>query len=162
MVKSVFGPYREVITLIPRYKETGNQLHDHCVKNLILLNELGAKVVAITTDNNRVNENMFKAFGINRGNISIGFHPLTNENFFAFYDSVHIVINLRNNWITKKDPEHSMTYYDFVNGCKVKKVAKFSHLCDLFLASGKDPITISSKLTLKSLSPSSLDRQKNE
>ena len=50
------------------------------------------------------------------------------------YDSVHILKNLRINWINKKDDDQTITFFVEVDNIKVKKYAKFKHVYDFYSA----------------------------
>lgn len=60
MIKSVFGPYKEMINLIPKYKNTSSTLENMTEKCIRLIHELGGRVLTIVTDNARVNIKMFE------------------------------------------------------------------------------------------------------
>ena len=81
MIKSVFGPYKEIVSLIPRFRETGNQLFEHCFEVMRMVTQAGGSIISLVTDNNRVNENMFKRFNVDRG-VSETYYPATRESFF--------------------------------------------------------------------------------
>ena len=159
MVKSIFGSYKEVIRLIPRFRETNTNLFEHTSQVLKLLKDVGANVISIITDNNRVNETMFKKFGVSDGQTK-AFVPQLQNTLFLMYDSVHIMKNLRNNLLNKKDSDSTTEFYLITDGKKVKHHFKFKHLRDLYIACEDNPINISSKLTRKSLSPNNFERQK--
>ena len=94
MIKSIFGRYQEIISLIPSFNETAKTLTDLTVDNLELVNELGGKIFAIITDNNRVNVKLFKSFGISAYSPYRFFqNPANQEKLFAFFDSVHLLKN---------------------------------------------------------------------
>ena len=161
MVKSIFGKYQKIIALIPSFKGTTKSLYDLTLDVLKLIHELGGTVITIITDNNRVNIKLFKTLNITPQN-SHTKSPVNDSEIFALYDSVHLFKNFRNNWLNKKDNDKTIEYYDVdeIGVTTIKRFAKFSHLIDLFRENELAPLTISSKLTLKSLVPSNLDRQK--
>ena len=75
------------------------------------------------------------------------------------FDPVHLLKNFRNNWLNKKDELKTIEFYEIVDGKCVKNFARFSHLWELLKESENSPLTVSSKITLKSLVPSSMEKK---
>ena len=71
MIKSIFGSYKEIIMLVPKFRHTSNDLFYFTNKALKLVGKLGGKVVSVITDNNRVNINLFKQLGLDNLNCSV-------------------------------------------------------------------------------------------
>ena len=65
---------------------------------LEILKKTSANPIAIVCDGNRVNQSLFKQFETIK--------PWrTYEDLFLLFDYVHILKNIRNNWITEKNKE---------------------------------------------------------
>lgn len=62
MASSVFGRFKEVVHLVPVKHLTGTELHKIIRKVLNLVSHCGLKVLAVISDNNRLNQNMFCCF----------------------------------------------------------------------------------------------------
>ena len=99
-------------------------------------------------DNNRTNQSLF-----NKMTTVAGKPWRTPENVFLLFDYVHIMKNIRNNWLTEKTGE--LVYDD--GG--VKKTAKWEHIIQLFKAEQGDPLLRLSKLTEKSVMPKHTEKQ---
>ena len=110
MVKSVFGSYKEIISLVPKFINSSRTLKEMTDDCLNLIKELGGTVVSLVTDNNRININMFQNFGIKDDKVCIDFFLNSPLKLFFMFDSVHILKNLRNNWINKKDTEKTIFF----------------------------------------------------
>ena len=112
------------------------------------ITEAGGTVRALICDNNRTNQALFRKIP------TIANKPWrTAQDVFLLYDYVHIIKNIRNNWLTEKT--HELVYYD--DG--VAKTAKWSHLLKLYKAEAQDPIVRLSKLTEKSVTPKHTEKQ---
>ena len=103
MLASIFSKNKDVAALQPVKNLDASFLHDSVSKVLQLVESVGYKVVALLSDNNRINRNMFAAMcgGVLQPSIV---HPLdsTRQLFFLF-DPVHLLKSIRNNWINQID-----------------------------------------------------------
>ena len=63
MVKSIFGSYKEVVKLVPKFQTTSFDLQLNAMKVIRKIEELGGRVVAMVTDNARININMYRSLG---------------------------------------------------------------------------------------------------
>ena len=107
----------------------------------------GGDVVAIISDGNRVNQKFFKMFD--------RVQPwLTQDKIFLLFDFVHLLKNIRNNWIT--EPSQELIY--ILNG--ESKVAKWSDLKKLYKLESHDGIVKLSQLTDISITPKPIERQR--
>ncbi|GFO39905.1 transposable element p transposase [Plakobranchus ocellatus] len=122
-----------------------------------MLENCGANVVAVINDNNRVNQSFFKKF--------IQQSPETpwivqspsdiQRPLFLLYDPVHLIKNIRNNWMTEK----SQTLEFSVPGQEEKLLAKWSDLKDLCNSESQSLVKLS-KLSTSTISPSNIEKQK--
>ena len=98
MVVCMFGGPRFLCKMLPVRRLGADYLFDQT--NLLLnnLKESGANVIAIICDGNKVNQALFKKFDSIR--------PWrTKNNLFLLFDYVHLLKNIRNNWITEPTQE---------------------------------------------------------
>ena len=77
---------------------------------------------------------------------------LTNGGIYLLYDFVHLLKNIRNNWLTEKMEE--LAFYE--RG--MKKVASWSHLVELYKLEAEGLVKMS-KLTEVSVYPKPIERQ---
>lgn len=85
------------------------------------IHKAGGTVKAVICDGNRNNQSLFKAYDTTPET------PwLTKDGLFLLYDPVHLLKNIRNNWITERCQE-----LKFWDGEK-ERVAKWSHLKELY------------------------------
>ena len=110
------------------------------------LKEARAKVCAIICDGNRVNQAFYKKFDTT--------HPWrTKDNLFLLFDYVHLVKNVRNNWITEATQELEFYVYD------EKHTAKWSDVKKLYYNESKEVVKMS-RLTFEAVCPTPVERQK--
>ena len=96
-------PY--VVQAVPEVTITGDWLSEKISKCLISLGEAGFIVRGIVTDNHSANVNAFSYLRKKYGNDSELFirHPSNNgKNTYMFFDSVHLIKNIRNNLLNCK------------------------------------------------------------
>ena len=144
MIKSVFGDYKEMVRLVPKFSSTSEDLF-HLTNNVLkMLKELGAQVKAIITDNNRINIKLFDQL-IEHPNSLVRLE-LNNPIFFLF-DPVHIIKNIRNNLFNKQEIHFCTRNID---NKVIHRIAKLEHLYNLFKETEENPIKLSCTLTLSS------------
>ena len=98
MIKCLFGGPTFLIRLIPVCGLDAEFQHDVAVDVLNSVDSAGGKVVAIICDDNRVNQRMFQKFE------TLPNKPwLRIDQTFLLFDYVHLLKNVRNNWITEKN-----------------------------------------------------------
>ena len=107
------------------------------------LKKAGADIIC---DGNRVNQKFFKMFDT--------VEPWrTRDNMFLLFDFVHLLKNVRNNWITEATQE-----LDFTRGGK-KETARWADLISLQKLESAN-LTKLSKLTEVSVTPKPIERQR--
>jgi hypothetical protein len=99
------------------------------MKVLELLHDCGYEVVSITSDNNKVNVKLFKNVcdGNIASHISNPFHP--DKNIYLLFDTVHLVKNIRNNWLNEKN---KLFIFPSFTGCSNIKTTAFTNITDLY------------------------------
>ena len=94
---------------------TAVKLFDHLKSALSIINNCGATVFALICDNNRVNQSCYKNMftPVDSAKPWIAKNPCNeNLNLFLMFDTVHIMKNIRNNWITEKSKTLLFFYHD--------------------------------------------------
>ena len=116
---------------------------------LEMLKKSLANPMAIVCDGNRVNQSLFKQFETIK--------PWrTCEDLFLLFDYVHILKNIRSNWITEKKTKKLKYEIDGET-----KVAKWSDLEQLYKLECKKKKTLKlSKLIEVAVYPNPVERQK--
>lgn len=180
MISSCFGKMKEIVNLIPLKDATGldmrryilqiiNSLQSigkfklqvlvclckNCNCNYFSLSYLGFIVLVVITDNNRVNQNVFKLLAPDSS------YCFKNPKYLGrlirlIFDTIHIFKNFRNNWINKNDEEKSFFYPKFSDFSVVQQ-ASFK---DLHNSEKYKIIKLAPKLKTKTLYPSRFDRQR--
>lgn len=156
MIVSPFGHFEEVIRLMPVIDMKGNELQQAVLEVINYVQEIGFKIICITTDANRTNQNMFKQFSQTNPFIINPKYP--NEKIFFLYDFVHIFKNIRNNWINQKDSLQTFIYPDFNNISVIKK-ARFTDLQNIYNLEIDQITKKAYKLNHKTLYPNKFERQ---
>lgn len=157
VIYSAFGSFKEIVLLIPVINVNGNELTSYTKEVCKLVTAYDFKIIAIITDNNRVNRVMFKELSSFDNNFTYDFSN-TYKTFLS-YDSVHIFKNIRNNWLCQKDAEKSFVFPSFYDRDKIL-VAKFTDIRQSFRKECNQLIKLAPKLNFKTVFPSTLDRQK--
>ena len=121
MVSCMFGGPNFLSKIIPISRLTSQFLHEQVGLSLEAIEQAGGSVKAIICDGNRNNQALFKLYPC------IPQTPwLTEAGFFLLFDYVHLLKNIRNNWLTEATGE--LTFTDSGQ----LKTAKWQHLVDLF------------------------------
>ena len=158
MITSVLSNNKDVAALVPVKNLTACFLKELTLQVISMVEKAGFRVLCVISDNNKVNGNMFGSLcgGDIRSSIA---HPLdSGRRLFFFFDSVHLMKCVRNNWINQKDVEQTIAFPDFLNGEKVCK-ARFKILKDLYKSEKNSVVKLAPSLNQRALNPSSTDRQ---
>lgn len=123
MVSCLFGGPNFLSKILPISRLTSQFLHEQVGLSLEAIEQAGGRVKAIICDGNRNNQALFKLYKC------IPQTPwLTEAGYFLLFDYVHLLKNIRNNWLTEATGE--LTFTDTASG--QQKTAKWQHLVDLF------------------------------
>lgn len=155
MITSCFGNFKEIVKLLPVKKMTGDQLKKITLEVITFVQQIGFIVVAIVTDNNRVNQSMFNLLS------HTGIMPNPNilsQPIYLTYDFVHIFKNIRNNWLNLKGNVKTFVYPDFETN-DVVRTASFEHLRTFHKNEIGNVIKKAYKLSNKALYPTTFERQ---
>lgn len=165
MVNSVCSVYKDVAHIMPTKSMTAENLYSFIKKILIGLEDIGFRVICVLTDNNAINKKAMSHFTV-PPKLSIVYpHPADSSRpLFFMFDSVHLLKCIRNNWLGQKDLDKCMKFPSFCfQGAfdTVTKVnsAPFTTLKRLHYWEADSLLKHAYGLTLKSLTPSNLEKQ---
>jgi len=123
MINCMFGGPTFLSSMIPVTKLNSPFLGEHIMKTIGNVNESSGDVKVLVCDDNRVNQKFYKGFSTRPGK------PwLSKDNLFLLFDYVHIVKNIRNNWVTELSGEIK---YSFDGKTRL---ANWHHLISLYKA----------------------------
>ena len=164
MVHSAYGSFKEVVSLTPVKSLTGEYLTDLTLRVLKFVQESGLIVICIICDNSRVNKNMLSLLCARFQTDEMYRIPnpmYSDLEIFLMFDPVHILKNIRNNWLNQKDGEKTLIFPDLVDNNIIKK-ACFSDIRNLYAnhSHASNLISTACKLNYKTVYPNNLDRQK--
>lgn len=147
MIVCQFGGPKFLYKLLPVASLDTDFLHQQT--NLIVktIAQSGGQLRAIICDGNRVNQSLFKKIQ------GTQVPWKTDNGIYLLYDYVHIMKNIRNNWITEKTQELEC----IINGEKF--VAKWSDIKDLHQKESNQIVHMS-RLTDVAVYPKPIERQK--
>ena len=122
MISSLGKKYSSIVRLIPLGASSAVKLFP-IVKNIISdIEACNLFVEAICTDAYPLNVNLFKLFSNDQKtllpNVTHPCHP--NRSLILFFDIVHIVKSIRNNWLNSPDYEKTFVFPSFsdsIEGC---------------------------------------------
>lgn len=122
-----FGHFTEIVKLLPVKSLCGNDLKEAVLEVIQFIQGLGFHVIAVITDNNRVNQNLFSLLS---SELSMPNPQYPDHQIYLLFDFVHIFKNIRNNWLNLKDSMKTFVYHDF--NTNERKTASFEHLRELY------------------------------
>ena len=158
MVNPSFGQPPFVARLVPVHNMDAEFLYEILIEVLEMIHEYGGEVYATMCDDLSVNQKVYKLLHERFGSDSISSikHPFPNETFksmFTLYDPVHLVKNIRNNWITERKQE-----LDFKDPTtQVECTAKWNDLVSIYKSEKGCPLT---RLNYQTLYPNNFEKQK--
>lgn len=146
MISCMFGGPTFLSKILPIAKLNSSFLHDQVQLSLEAIGRAGGHVKAIICDGN--NQAFFKLLGVNAQ------RPWETEaGVFLLFDYVHLLKNIRNNWLTETTGE-----LQFPHDGKVR-TAKWSHLVHLMKLEQGSLVKLSD-LDEVSVMPKPIERQK--
>ena len=104
MVKCLFTKRKFLAKLIPCAALNTAFQYDIVSKLILDLEASGGRVLAVLNDNNKVNQSYFKLFPGYQQYTPYVCYPFKDDSkrpLFLLYDSVHIIKNIRNNWLSE-------------------------------------------------------------
>lgn len=164
MISSITSSYKDVVHILPVKSITYVQLYDFMKRVIVTLEKLGFCVVSIITDNNAINRKAVSQF-VSPPKLQIVYPHPTNKSRPLFYviDPVHLLKSVRNNWLNQKNVEKAMYFPNFPNFTNDNvnhfQTASLLSLKNLLCCESNSLLKFGYMLSLKSLSPSNLERQ---
>lgn len=156
MITSLKSSYKEVVHILPVDKLTGDMLHLYVNKIVIGLEKIGFDVLGVVSDNHAINKKAMSLFA-NPSEIKTAYnHPAdASKPLYFVIDTVHILKCIRNNWLNK--PNQQFLYPSFADAHS--DVASFGALKQMYASENGLILKHGYSLSLKSLYPSSIERQ---
>ena len=167
IISSIFSNYKDVVHLLPICKMTADELYIIIKKLVVGLESIGFKVIAVITDNNAINRKAMTKF-VSPPKLSIVYlHPSNQiRPLFFFFDTVHLLKCVRNNWLNIKSAGKciSFPYFAFRNISTTPistefPMASFASLKYLHDAECDSLVKFAYKLSFKALNPLTFERQ---
>ena len=160
MVNPSMGMPAFVARLLPVFSLKHEFLKDRIDIVMKVLFEVGGYVFLIMTDNLSVNRKTFKIYHKDNKNSPTFFvpHPNTNHvfpNIYTFYDVVHNLKCLRNNFISEKTQR--LRFWD--PDSNIEHIANFKDIIAIYKEESSSFIK-ETKLTYAALYPNNFEKQK--
>ncbi|KAF2885617.1 hypothetical protein ILUMI_20559 [Ignelater luminosus] len=157
MISSLMSPYKEVVHILPVNKMTGEVLHTF-LKNIVIgLHNIGFEVLGVVSDNHSISRKAISYFS-NPPEVKIVYPNPADENkpLYFVIDTVHILKNIRNNWLNKRN--QGFKYPNFSN-MEISETVSFEALKEMHASESTSLLKNGFNLSLKTLCPSNLERQ---
>ncbi|PAA86097.1 hypothetical protein BOX15_Mlig018626g1 [Macrostomum lignano] len=156
MVKPLMGAIPYVARLVPIYSLKPHFLYEQIARLISIIHNCGGVVISLICDNHFTNRNCFELFSPDPATPWKAANPADpTQPLFLLYDTVHLIKNIRNNWLTQSHGE-----IDFqLPGEHGSSRAKWSHIVDIEVRS-RSHIIRPTTLTSVSCCPTPLERQK--
>lgn len=175
MIQSLLSPFKDVVHILPANKMDALKLFEILEKVVLGLQSSGFQVVAIVTDNNKINNKAVSNFAKlpNQSDIEVKQKTKTPKNersivypnpadkskpLFYLNDSVHIFKCIRNNWLNLKTYRKTFCYPDFENN-DILRYASFEAIREVYKLETEKLLKFGYGLSLKALWPSTFERQ---
>lgn len=153
MMKSIKGNYRDIISLYPIHNLTAEKLKECFEETMLTVRNVSLNVVGISVDNASVNRKFYTS--LCHGNLKTHvMDPMTGQPIFLFFDPVHNIKNLYNNFQTRKQFECPPMPNYFPNGC----LPTFDHVIELYEHESCMTLKKAYKLNPSVLQPKSIER----
>ena len=127
MLKCGFGGPEFVAKMLPVVKLDAQFQFKETLSLLENIIDVHGNVLAVIVDGNRVNQKFFKKFSKTAGKPWLAHLKNINKSLYLFYDYVHVLKCVRNNWLTEENGELEFEW----NGERL--VAKWNLLRHLYL-----------------------------
>lgn len=157
MIRSLKSNYKEIVRLVPVYKQNSDFLMENLLDVIDTLERTGFHIVLLTSDNSSINSNVIRNL-TNNGNQSFFYsknHP--DRKIFILFDAPHLIKCIRNCWINCRTEDKTFFYPSFDN-IEIVSRASFTSLEKLYFKE-QHLLRMGYKLNSKAIFPSSIERQ---
>ena len=114
MIKCLFGGPEFIAKILPVSNLSSNFFKSQLTPILQAINSVvGGRVLAVITDGHKINQKLFRCLNNVPDKTWCG-----QEGMFLLYDYVHLMKNIRNNWLTEKSGELEFEFKDEKYTCK--------------------------------------------
>jgi hypothetical protein len=155
MVKPMLGATPFIARLIPIYSLRAQYLKDQLESVSSIIENAGGKVIGCICDNHFVNRQLYQSIATEES--FLGKMSLHSDHIVLLYDSVHILKNIRNNWITESSQE--IQFQDPTDPSHHPKIAKWADILHLQRKEENNTVRVT-QLTRQSCFPTPIERQK--
>lgn len=153
MVKSVAGPFRDVVAMFPMSKLDSEDMKMTTSQVLKTLKEIGMRVILMSVDNATANRKFYtQEFCHGLLTPSIPHPEEPSQPLFLSFDPVHCFKNIFNNFQTRKQFECPT----FTNSAVI--YPSFQHIEELYNLEKGNPVKMAYKLSDKVLHPTSIEK----
>ncbi len=154
-MKCLFGGPTFLFKMIPMAGLDAKYLFAQVNATRSFIKEAGGKVKAVLVDGNRTNQKIYKLYETQPGKPWI-----TVDGMYLLFDFVHLLKNIRNNWLTEKDGELSFTIKEGTFVAKWSLLLKLYELEQASKSPNESGVHGLSKLTEVAVKPKPVERQK--
>ncbi|MBP1527227.1 MAG: hypothetical protein H9Q66_04835 [Spiroplasma ixodetis] len=167
MIRSLLSSFKEVAHIVPVKCINGEDLHALIRKIIKKLHDIGYKVLCVISDNNAINGKSMSLFS-SPPEVKFEYpHPCPSDvlpHLYFFFDSVHLLKCIRNNWVNKKDSLMTILYPEFQLLSADEQDFSFHEACfstirKLYYLEEHMLVKYSPSLNLKSIYPSNTEKQ---
>lgn len=153
MVKCLFGGPTFLFKMTPVKGMTADFLFQQVTDTIDLIKSAGGNVKVNVYDGNRTNQSVFKTFDTVEGK------PwLTTDGMYLLYDYVHLLKNIRNNWLTEPSGELEYRHEGKTYTAKWEHLLKL-HELEQRNAANDSGVRGMSKLNKVAVEPKPIERQ---
>lgn len=157
MITSICSKNKDVVGLYPVKNLNAEYLYKVTNNILRIIHMAGYETVSIISDNNQVNRKLFQKFSPTNGLQPYIISPFdANKKLFLLFDTVHLIKNIRNNWLNEK----LQTFiFPSLSADVPQRTAKFSDLKYIHENEMHSSIKLAPRLSYKTIYPNSFERQ---
>ena len=156
MISSIMSKNKDIVSLVPVAKMTGDYLFELITKVIINVTNAGFTVNSVISDNNVINRKAFMLLSKTNSLQSYFLNPVNNSRIYILFDSVLKCI--RNNWLNMKSNDKTFGFPD-IDNCNLIHKASFYTLDKLYEMEKGSTIKKAYMLNYKSIHPHSIERQ---
>ena len=131
MISSIKFKNKDVVSLVPVARMTGQHLYELLQNVIINITNAGFIVNSVISDNNVINRSAFKLLAGADTLQSYFLNPVNKSRVYILFDSVHIMKCIRNNWLNLKSIDKTFTFPDMEDTTVLHK-ASFNTLDKLY------------------------------